>query len=382
MLEFLNHIKTNRCGEIESRTVAPIRSLSGLSRRSFSIIKALVITASLLLTNVVAAVETSSKTSAASALVPVDAFNYVRAKTALQFDKYLARSGGKLNNFSHSRNVVGIDGQSSKRLNRDTLYSVAIVDISQGATLIMPEFGDRYISVQVVNQDGFTNKIYHDGGEHSLTMQEFDTPYVWILVRTLVFNSIAGDIEVANALQDQMRVDSASAKSYGHPDYDPVSFADTTALLLELGKAIKDNSGAAGTKEQVDPIKQLLLNAYGFGTLPQTESLLISVEPNLPSDKAYTLNVKDVPVDGFWSLAMYNKNGYFEENKYSAYGFSNLTALKNADGSITLHFGGDPDSVNYIPLTKGWNYVVRLYQPRAELLDGTWTFPEVQRISN
>ncbi|MFT6725372.1 MAG: hypothetical protein ACJARN_002242, partial [Arenicella sp.] len=88
MLEFLNHIKTNRCGEIESRAVAPIRSLSGLSRRSFSIIKALVITASLLLTNVVAAVETSSKTSAASALVPVDAFNYVRAKTALQFDKY------------------------------------------------------------------------------------------------------------------------------------------------------------------------------------------------------------------------------------------------------------------------------------------------------
>ncbi len=151
--------------------------------------------------------------------------------------------------------------------------------------------------------------------------------------------------------------------------------------MLELGRGLKDNSKAAGTKEQVDPIKQLVLSAYGFGTAPETESFLIAVEPNLPSDKAYTLTVKDVPVDGFWSLAMYNKDGYFEENEYNSYGFSDRTASKNKDGSVTLHFGGSPQSINYIPLTEGWNYVVRLYQPRVELLDGTWKFPEVQEVN-
>ena len=92
------------------------------------------------------------------------------------------------------------------------------------------------------------------------------------------------------------------------------------------------------------------------------------------------LTVKDVPVDGFWSLAMYNKEGYFEKNDYESYGVSYQSAEKNADGSITIHFGGDPRSVNYIPLTDGWNYVVRLYRPREEILSGNWTFPEVSEL--
>jgi len=192
---------------------------------------------------------------------------------------------------------------------------------------------------------------------------------------------VPGDLEAAQKLQDQISIVSASAKSYSHPQYDPVTLAATTDLLAALGKDISDNSKAAGTKEQVDPIKQLLLTAYGFGTLPETESLLLTVEPNLPSDKAYRLSVKDVPVDSFWSLAMYNNEGYFEQNSYNAYGFSDRNAEKNADGSITLHLGGDPSSINYIPITEGWNYVVRMYRPRAELLNGTWTFPRFTEIN-
>ena len=315
-----------------------------------------------------------------AAEVQVSALNYVEAKTALQFDKYLASAGGKLNTFAHSRMLVGINNRSSKRLNRDTLYSVAIVDISQGASIRLPEGGDRYISVQVVNQDGFTNKVFYGVGRHDLTLAEFDTPYVWLLVRTRVLESIPGDLQAAQALQDQMSISSASEIPYTHSNYDPVSMEATTALLLELGKGISDNSKAAGTKEQVNPIKQLLLSAFGFGTLPETESLLLTVQPNLPIHKGYVLNVKDVPVDGFWSLAMYNKEGYFNENNYDSYGFGDRTAKKNADGSITLHFGGDPSSINYIPITEGWNYVVRMYRPRAELLEGTWTFPTFEAI--
>jgi hypothetical protein len=157
----------------------------------------------------------------------------VRAKTAIQFDKYLPMAAGKLNTFSDRRSLVGLDAKSCKCLNRDTLYSVAIVDINQGATLVIPDVGDRCLSVQVVDQEGFTNKVIHGGGSHSLADQEFDTPYVWLLVRTFVFDSIAGDVETANALQDKIQINSDSAKTYTHPDYDPVNFAATTQLLLE-----------------------------------------------------------------------------------------------------------------------------------------------------
>ncbi|MFT5136637.1 MAG: hypothetical protein ACI9XU_000208 [Arenicella sp.] len=384
MLKVLQPTAHHTTLDIKHGVLASPVSSSGTPCASSSGIRALAIIASLVVSSAAVAIDSPVKAAAdsitSSDLVTVDAFNYVRAKTAIQFDKYLSRADGKINTFYHRRAVVDIDAKSSKRLNRDTLYSAAIVDISQGATVVVPDVGDRYVSVQVVNEEGFTNKVFHGGGSHSLTVKEFDTPYVWLLVRTLVFDSIAGDVAAANSLQDQMKINSASAKTYTHPAYDPVSFVDTTKPLLELGKGIKDNSKAAGTKQQVDPIKQLLLSAYGFGTLPETESFLMTVEPNLPSNKAYTLTVKDVPVDGFWSLAMYNKDGYFEENQYNSYGFGDRTAKKNPDGSITLHFGGSSDSVNYIPLTEGWNYVVRLYRPRAEVLDGSWQFPEVKLI--
>lgn len=52
-----------------------------------------------------------------------------------------------------------------------------------------------------------------------------------------------------------------------------------------------------------------------------------------------------------------------------------------ADGSITVQFGGcGNDTPNCLPITKGWNYVVRLYRPRAEILNGSWTLPVAQLV--
>ena len=317
-----------------------------------------------------------------SAAITVNALNYVRVKTNIQFNKYLAMADGKLNTFSHRRNLVSIDAKSSKRLNRDTLYSVAIVDISQGATVNLPQVDGRYMSTQVMNQDGFTNKVFHGGGSHYLDQLQFDTPYVWLLIRILVFESIPGDLDIANNLQDQISITSNSSIPFPILEYDHASFNKTNELLIELGKGIKDNAKAAGSKHEVNPIKQLTSTAYGFGTLPETESLLIVAEPNLSPDKAYSLNVSDVPVDGFWSLAVYNKDGYFEENNYNRYGVNDRTAIRNKNGSITINFGGNPNADNFIPIVDGWNYVVRLYRPKKEILSGDWEFPSISADSH
>jgi len=53
-------------------------------------------------------------------------------------------------------------------------------------------------------------------------------------------------------------------------------------------------------------------------------------------------------------------------------------AKLNADGSVQVHFGGDRGSVNYLPITEGWNYVVRMCQPRKQVVDGSWKFPDAQ----
>ncbi len=59
-----------------------------------------------------------------------------------------------------------------------------------------------------------------------------------------------------------------------------------------------------------------------------------------------------------------------------------ITAKKAGDGSVAIQFGGcDGKIPNCLPITKGWNYMVRLYRPRAEVLNGSWHFPEAQAAS-
>ena len=63
-----------------------------------------------------------------------------------------------------------------------------------------------------------------------------------------------------------------------------------------------------------------------------------------------------------------------------AYAVNDVTAEHNADGSVTVHFGGDESAENYIPITPGWSYLLRLYRPRNEILDGSWSPPEAQPL--
>ena len=114
-----------------------------------------------------------------------------------------------------------------------------------------------------------------------------------------------------------------------------------------------------------------------MGGLPEHEAFYLNVDPGLPV-RDYRLEVGEVPVDAFWSISVYNAAGYFDTNADGAVSLNSVTAARNEDGSITVRFGGGNEP-NTIAIMDGWNYAVRLYQPRAEILDGTWTFPTLQQ---
>ncbi len=315
----------------------------------------------------------------ASEPVIVNVDNFVRAETAAQFDRTLTLLNGEVNMLFHYREPMPLDGQSVIRSNRDTLYSGAIVDISKGATLTIPETNGRYLSAMVVNEDHYLNKIYHDPGTHKLTMEEFDTPYVSITIRTLVNASDPVDIEKVRAIQDGITIKSESARPYTHPEYDQASYEAIYKAVIELSRFVLDTRRMFGSKEEVNEVRHLLGTAFGWGGLPEYEAYYFNIEPNLPVG-AYEITVKDVPVDAFWSISLYNKDGYFQENDHNAYSVNNITGTPNKDGSFTVHFGGDPNSLNYLHIMEGWNYVVRLYQPRKEIIEGKWIFPDVTPV--
>ncbi len=137
-----------------------------------------------------------------------------------------------------------------------------------------------------------------------------------------------------------------------------------------------------GTKDQVDPVRHLIGSAMAWGGNPEKDAIYLNVTPGKnDGTTVHRFTVKDVPVDGFWSISVYNAKGYFEPNKENAYTLNNLTAKKGDDGSVTVQFGGyDGKTPNCLPIMPGWNYIVRLYRPRKEVLDGTWKFPEAQPV--
>jgi hypothetical protein len=309
----------------------------------------------------------------------VNVLNYVQAKTALHFGSVLKRSGS-VNRWGHVRQPIPLDQQKARRMNRDTLYSSAVIDISQGASFSMPDSKGRYMSATVVNQDHYINKIFHGPGEHTLTLDEFDTPFVLLTIRILVNATDPVDVKTANKLQDLLTIQSHSAKSFIRDKYDSESLKATTESLAKLAAGLPDVINTYGTKEQVNKVRHLLATAYGWGGLPESETVYLNVQPKLPIG-AYSLSVRDVPVDGFWSISVYNKQGFFELNEYNSYSVNNLTAKISDDGSYTIRFGGDPDNDNFLPITDGWNYVVRMYRPRTEIASGSWTFPSIDNVS-
>src|SRR5664279_153211 len=125
---------------------------------------------------------------------------------------------------------------------------------------------------------------------------------------------------------------------------------------------------------------------------------------NIPDDAVYPASAKDSdgnpysgankyvlhfakgqtpPVHAFWSLTMYNNDGYFIENPINRYAIGNRNPLKyNADSSVDLYFqnlspGKDKEN-NWLPAPPGaFNLMLRMYWPAEEFLSGNWTPPAV-----
>jgi hypothetical protein len=202
-----------------------------------------------------------------------------------------------------------------------------------------------------------------------------------LALRTFVDPSDPAELKKVHVLQDSVRVSQQSAGTFEVPNWDPVSHKKVQDALLVLYATLPDQNRMFGTREQVDPVRRLIGSAGGWGGNPDSEAKYLNVNPSRNDGKTvYKLAAKgDVPVDGFWSVTVYNAEGRFQKNAHDAYSISNITAKNSADGSVAIQFGNcDGKIPNCLPTVPGWNYMVRFYRPRAEILNGTWTFPEAQ----
>ena len=313
-------------------------------------------------------------------LTAVTVDNFIRAETDLYFAGLIKDSGG-IGKFLHRHDPARIENQTVIRLNRDTLYSSAVFDLDAGpVTITLPDAGKRFMSMQVINEDHYVPEVVYGKGSYTLTKEKVGTRYVAVAIRTLVNPADPKDIEQVHALQDGIKVNQKNVGNFEKPNWDQAGQKKVRDALNVLASTIPDFKKAFGNKEQVDPIRHLIGTAAAWGGNPDKDATYLNITPaNNDGSTVYKLNVRDVPVDAFWSVSVYNAEGYYEKNTYDAYTLNSITAKKGDDGAIAIQFGGCDGKVpNCLPITKGWNYTVRLYRPRAEVLNGKWKFPEPQ----
>jgi hypothetical protein len=324
---------------------------------------------------------TQAKPTESTEPVPVTVDNFIRAESDLMISGTV-KSGG-LGKFIHFREPMAIDCPII-RPNRDTLYSFSEWDLEAGpVTVTLPDAGTRFQTMIVIDQDHYVPQVIYGAGTYEFSKESIGgtTRYLTLGMRILVNPDDPADVAEVHRLQDAIKVEQPGGPGkFEIPNWDQESQKKVRDALLALNETLPDLKGAFGSREEVDPVRHLIGTASAYGGNPDKDAVYLNVMPkNNDGTGVFKLTVKDdVPIDGFWSISVYDAEGHFRKNELNAYTLNSITAKKNADGSVTVQFGGcDGKAANCLPIFSGWNYMVRLYRPRREVLDGSWKFPEL-----
>lgn len=314
----------------------------------------------------------------------VTPLNFVRAETndimRDTLENELLPNGLGVNQFLHYKTVSDADF-SIVRPNTDTLYSLALIDTDFGPVQIsLPPVEDRYMSIICTNEDHYLEFYSKAPAVFHLQKETVESRYLLCIIRTaLKFN----DIEIASSIQDRVKIKTdqeiEQTETLDIPYYDPVSLVQNRLQLRFLFNTLPNSRRMFGERLYTDEVAHLLGVAGGFGGLPENLAYYTQevVEKN-DGDHEYFINVRDVPINAFWSVTVYDKYGFlFPLDSVS---INSYRALPNEDGSFTIHFSNDNSRINNIHISDEWNYCVRMYEPQQPIIDGEWDFPKAEPL--
>ncbi|QMW21504.1 DUF1214 domain-containing protein [Sandaracinobacteroides saxicola] len=299
--------------------------------------------------------------------------NFIRAETHFYMAGQVA--SGCFAKLCHQARTPPVDNQPVIRINRDTLYSQGVFDLSTPLTITMPDAGKRYQMLSVINEDHLIRHVSYTAGPVTLTREMVGSRYAFVIVRTFVQPNNAADARAVAALQAGIGVAQASPGAFEVPEWNQDQRAALRSALLGVGRFMPDSRRTFGDAGDTDPVRRLVGTAGGWGGIAERDAIYLNERvANNDGVQPYVLTVGKVPVDAFWSVTVYNAKGFYEGPE-TAISLNNVSARQNEDGTTTIRFGGDPRAPNALRIMPGWNYTVRLYRPRPEILDGRWRFP-------
>jgi hypothetical protein len=207
--------------------------------------------------------------------IPVTADNFNRAETDMYFGAIVKDRG--IGSLHHSRELALFDSPIP-RPNRDTLYSLGVLDFDAGpVTITLPDAGNRFMSMQAIDEDQYTYAVYYGAGRYTVTSEEMGTRYGLLGIRILVNPQDSKDMKQVHALQDAVIVEQKSSGKFEVPSFDPISQKNVRDALLVLGTTIHDTKSMFGKRSEVDPVRHLIGSAILWGGLPEKDAIYLNI---------------------------------------------------------------------------------------------------------
>ncbi|MEM8546622.1 MAG: DUF1254 domain-containing protein [Pseudomonadota bacterium] len=298
--------------------------------------------------------------------IVVDERNFTIAET----DRYFADHSAEhaVNTFRHSREMSTVENQFVVRENRDVMYSHAVVDISEGATLVNPEW-DVFSVIQVIDENQYTIASIYPGEQQTFTPDDVALGnHLFLNMRTGVRSLDEAGFAEAHAHQDSVQINANAATPYAPKGFEQSSLDETRARLTARMAEADQPQYYFGTKDEVEPTQFLIASAVGIFGLPiKDAAYLNTIQPTgaarTGAPSRITLPRPPLAFDrgGFFSVTTYDEKGWIVTENYA---LNNNTAEANEDGSITFHFNAS-GMPNNIDVVENWTMLVRLYAPSS-----------------
>ena len=277
------------------------------------------------------------------------------------------------------------DRQPVPRMNRDTLYMGIPIDTSKGYSITVPEHpDDRYVSVYVLDNEHMTLHILKGSGVKHVFDQQEQTRYVVAIPRVQVFDPRdEADIAAAAAILDTIKVESGSqeAKPMVNWDWDGMMKrrAQYEKEFIAVTQYPSDFQGECGTVDRFQGHNMAVATSWGL--FPSSECVYIAQNPSLGALGCYSATYKVPPNGAFWSITVYNGDGYmFSDNNT----INGTNAKYNEDGTVTVRYGSEKDCGkrdNRLDITKGWNILMRVYEPKQSVIAGDYKMPQITKAN-
>lgn len=307
---------------------------------------------------------------------------YIQAESRAFLANFIGRSG--INQWFHFKTLANKDDKWVVSPNNDTIYSIVTVNATEGFTLVVPDVGERFVSIQFVDENHMTPFYLYGGGTHKFTRNQFESDYVGVGVRMGTDGTPEDVKHIVDDLQPQYKILNANTNdTMIRPDTKKM-LKVRKAMIVEYDK-LPDTFGVMvdHTSKVKDWQKFTYVTAGAWGLSPDHTAMYKPYAlKGAKGGKCYTATYPVVPANAFWSITVYGQDKFLMENHDNIVS-SNQKAIINDDGSFTVIFGNMDCKVEgknflYTP-EDNWSFLMRAYKPDVEKFKN-YSMPEIKEV--